>query len=309
MNDKTEIIAIGNAGKNIAQAFIKQYGGNNFIYIDTEKQSIDSSFINTKVLFGEPIVKGFGSAGISSIGKDIAINEISKIYEIIKGDTNTVILVAGLGGGTGSGFTPTIAKELKAKGFIVSAVVTCPYSFEGSNRIMQANESLTELTLTCDSISVLKNELFRLVYGNMKMSEAFLVSDLNASEFLKNMINFFNDQSIEKLDAIDRAKRLFKIKEAEDRIRKLKEITLKMKYQEGLELIEKNMAYIHTNVNISRKNDAINLYFNINEYQPNEIAEIITMLSLLYSAIGGDELEIVGMRKLGFVPENNPLEV
>ena len=126
--------------------------------MNTDHQSLASSPVQKKILLGMSVTRGLGAGGDPELGREAAETDREKIAEVIK-DCDLVFLIAGMGGGTGSGATPTVAEIASESGALVIAFVTMPFSFEGGRRLKQAEEGLQGLRRVCDAVIPLPNDI------------------------------------------------------------------------------------------------------------------------------------------------------
>lgn len=179
--DRSSIIKVvgvggggGNAVNHMFQQGIKDV---NFVVCNTDAQALANSPVSVKVQLGESLTEGRGAGNKPEIGRQAAIESLEEITEILSGNTKMVFITAGMGGGTGTGAAPVIAKAAKELGLLTVAIVTIPFRFEGDKRISQAVEGISEIEKYVDSLLVINNEKLREVCGNLKFSEAFSYAD------------------------------------------------------------------------------------------------------------------------------------
>jgi cell division protein FtsZ len=149
----------------------------NFVVCNTDAQALSRSPVSVKVQLGESLTEGRGAGNKPEIGREAAIESLDQVMDILSSNTKMVFLTAGMGGGTGTGAIPIIAKAAKEQGILTVAIVTIPFRFEGQRRIHQAIEGIHELGQYVDSLLVINNEKLREVAGNMKLSQAFSHAD------------------------------------------------------------------------------------------------------------------------------------
>lgn len=141
-----------------------------FMVCNTDKQALDSSLASIKVQLGE----GLGAGNNPQKGREAAIESLDEITNIFKNEgTKMVFVTAGMGGGTGTGAAPIIAKAAKDAGILTVAIVTTPYTSEGPLRVRNAQEGVKELRKHVDSLLVINNENIQEIYGELPLTEAF----------------------------------------------------------------------------------------------------------------------------------------
>ncbi len=173
-----KVVGIGGGGGNAINHMYNQgIKDVNFIVCNTDAQALSRSPVSTKIQLGESLTEGRGAGNKPEIGRQAAIENLDDVMEALSSNTKMVFLTAGMGGGTGTGAIPIIAKAAKEQGVLTVAIVTIPFRFEGQRRINQAIEGIHELGQHVDSLLVINNEKLREVAGNMKLSEAFSHAD------------------------------------------------------------------------------------------------------------------------------------
>ena len=173
-----KVVGIGGGGSNAVNHMWKQgIKDVNFIICNTDAQALNNSPVPVKVQIGESLTEGRGAGNKPEIGKQAALENLDDVLEAISINTKMVFITAGMGGGTGTGAAPVIAKAAKERGILTVAIVTIPFRFEGQQRIQQAIEGINELKEHVDSLLVINNEKLREIYGDLKLSEAFSKAD------------------------------------------------------------------------------------------------------------------------------------
>lgn len=173
-----KVLGIGGGGNNaVNHMFEKGIRDVNFVVCNTDHQALMKSQIPLKVQIGESLTEGRGAGSRPEVGRQAAIENLSDVMDALSGNTKMVFITTGMGGGTGTGATPVIAKACKDAGLLTIAVVTIPFKSEGKVRIMQAIDGVTELKDNVDSLLVINNEKLREIYGNQPVSTAFAKAD------------------------------------------------------------------------------------------------------------------------------------
>ncbi len=169
-----KVLGIGGGGSN-AVNYMYQRGIKdvNFVVCNTDAQALNTSPVPVKIQIGESLTEGRGAGNIPEIGKQAALENIDDIMDAISSNTKMVFLTAGLGGGTGTGAAPVIAKATREAGILTVAIVTIPFKFEGQKRINQAIDGINELRQHVDSLLVINNEKLREIFGDLTLSDAF----------------------------------------------------------------------------------------------------------------------------------------
>lgn len=173
-----KVIGVGGGGSNaVNHMYNKGIKDVNFVVCNTDSQALHNSPVTIKLQLGDVLTEGRGAGSKADIGREAAMESMERIKEVISSNTNMVFITAGMGGGTGTGAAPVIARIAKEMGILTVAIVTIPFRFEGPERINQAIEGINELKDHVDSLLVINNEKLREIYGNLKVSNAFDMAD------------------------------------------------------------------------------------------------------------------------------------
>lgn len=169
-----KVIGVGGGGSNAVNHMYKQgIKGVDFIVCNTDQQALDMSPVPLKIVLGASLTKGRGAGSLPEVGKNAAIENIEEVKALLANNTEMVFITAGLGGGTGTGAAPIIAKAAKEMGILTVGIVTIPFGFEGKKRKAQADDGLEALKENVDTLLVISNDKLREIYGNLKVTEAF----------------------------------------------------------------------------------------------------------------------------------------
>jgi cell division protein FtsZ len=189
---RLKVVGCGGAGGNAVNRMIGAgLRGVDFIAANTDMQALGQSLAPTRVQIGVDTTKGLGSGGNPSIGRQSAEEDEAAISDVLA-DSDMVFIAAGMGGGTGTGSAPVVARLARAAGALTVAVVTKPFGFEGARRMRQAEEGLNELRSEVDTLIVIPNErLLSVVDKGTSMAEAFSIADnvlLQATKGISELI-------------------------------------------------------------------------------------------------------------------------
>lgn len=173
-----KVIGVGGGGSN-AVNYMYSLGIKdvNFVVCNTDAQALASSQVPIKVRLGETLTEGRGAGNRPERGKQAAIESVQEISRVLEDNTKMVFITAGMGGGTGTGAAPIIAKTAKEMGILTVGIVTIPFRFEGMVRVNQAIDGITEMEKYVDSLLIINNEKLREMYGDLKLSNAFAKAD------------------------------------------------------------------------------------------------------------------------------------
>ena len=173
-----KVIGCGGGGSNAVNRMIDADIANvDFIVLNTDVQDLNRSKAQTRIAIGRKIAKGLGAGGNPKVGEEAAEEDKEAIANLLEG-TDMVFITAGMGGGTGTGSAPVVARIARSLGVLTVGVVTTPFEFEGPVRMRQAREGINRLHENVDSLIVIPNQqLLKVVDKNMPIRQAFLVAD------------------------------------------------------------------------------------------------------------------------------------
>jgi cell division protein FtsZ len=173
-----KVMGIGGGGSNAVNHMYRMgIKDVDFVVCNTDAQALVSSPVPVKIQLGNSLTEGRGAGNKPDVGRQAAIENLQDIVEILSHNTKMVFITAGMGGGTGTGAAPVIAKTAKEMGILTVAIVTVPFRFEGQQRINQAIEGINEIKNHVDSLLIIHNEKLREMFGDQKLSEAFSKAD------------------------------------------------------------------------------------------------------------------------------------
>jgi cell division protein FtsZ len=173
-----KVIGVGGGGSNAVNHMYNQgFDGVDFIVCNTDKQALDVSPVPYKIQLGPSLTEGRGAGSIPEIGMNAAIENIEDIKELLAKNTKMVFVTAGMGGGTGTGAAPVIARVARELGILTVGIVTVPFNFEGRKRRQQAEEGLESMREAVDTLLVINNERLREISGNLTLGNAFAQAD------------------------------------------------------------------------------------------------------------------------------------
>ena len=173
-----KVIGVGGGGGNAVNHMYRQgITGVDFIICNTDAQALELSPIPNKVQLGASLTEGMGAGSMPEVGKNSAIENIDDIKTMLGSNTKMLFITAGMGGGTGTGASPIIAKAAKEMDILTVGIITTPFSFEGKRRKTQAEEGLEEFKKYVDSYLVISNDRLREIFGNLTLGSAFAQAD------------------------------------------------------------------------------------------------------------------------------------
>lgn len=201
---KIKVVGIGGAGCNAVNRMIDaNLQGINFIAVNTDRQALNSSKAETKVQIGEKLTRGLGAGGNPEIGQRSAEESLEILEKFLK-DSDMVFITAGMGGGTGTGAAPIIAKAAKMAGALTVGVVTRPFTFEGKKRKEHAELGIRFLKNYVDSLVVVPNDrLLQIAEKNTSMLQAFSMADEVLKQGVDGIASLIGEAGIINLDFAD----------------------------------------------------------------------------------------------------------
>src|SRR5687768_12321959 len=172
-----KVIGVGGGGSNAVNHMYKQgIKDVEFVVCNTDNQALNGSPVPNKLQIGANLTEGLGCGANPEVGKNAALESKDQIRETLMG-TKMVFITAGMGGGTGTGAAPVIAKIAKDMDILTVGIVTAPFSFEGKKKASQAEYGIEGLRATCDTVLVILNDKLREIYGNLSIGQAFAEAD------------------------------------------------------------------------------------------------------------------------------------
>ena len=188
-----KVVGIGGGGGNaVNHMFNQNIDGVNFIICNTDAQALACSNIPNKVQLGPMLTAGLGAGANPQIGRQATEESLEEIRKILEENTKMAFITAGMGGGTGTGGAPIVAKICKDLGILTVGIVTTPFTYEGKKRQIQAEEGIQQLKQYVDTLLIISNDKLRHQYGNLKMHEAFEKADnvlATAAKCITDVIN------------------------------------------------------------------------------------------------------------------------
>lgn len=204
-SNSIKVIGVGGGGSNaINHMFEQGIRGVDFVVCNTDAQALENSPVPTKMQLGVSLTEGLGAGANPDIGRQAAEESFEEVKEMLDKNTKMVFITAGMGGGTGTGAAPIIAKHAKNMGLLTVGIVTSPFQFEGRARNEQAQIGVKELRGNVDSLIVINNNKLREVYGNLGFKAGFSKADevlATASRGIAEVITHHYTQNIDLRDA------------------------------------------------------------------------------------------------------------
>lgn len=199
-----KVIGIGGGGSNaVNHMFSQNIDGVNFIICNTDAQAITNSKVPNKIQLGPHLTQGLGAGANPDIGREATEESFEEIKKILEVNTKMAFITAGMGGGTGTGGAPIIAKICKDLGILTVGIVTTPFAYEGKKRIAQAEEGIGRLKEHVDTLLVISNDKLRHQFGNLTMKAAFAKADNVLSTAAKCITDVINSTGQINVDFAD----------------------------------------------------------------------------------------------------------
>ena len=200
-----KVIGVGGGGSNaINHMFEAGINGVDFVILNTDSQALNNSAVPVKIQLGVSLTEGLGAGANPEVGEQAAIESMEDVKAMLDKNTKMVFITAGMGGGTGTGAAPVIAKLAKEMDILTVGIVTTPFEFEGKMRGQQAQLGIEKLRSSVDSLIVINNNKLREVYGNLGFKAGFSKADevlATAARGIAEVITHHYTQNIDLRDA------------------------------------------------------------------------------------------------------------
>ncbi len=188
-----KVIGVGGGGSNAVNYMFNQHIDSvNFVICNTDAQALAISGVPNRIQLGPLLTQGLGAGANPEIGRQATEESLEEVRRILEVNTKMVFITAGMGGGTGTGGAPIIAKICKEMGILTVGIVTTPFAYEGKKRLQQAEEGIRQLRSQVDTLLIISNDKLRHQFGNLKMREAFEKADnvlATAARCITDVIN------------------------------------------------------------------------------------------------------------------------
>jgi cell division protein FtsZ len=175
--DKSSIIKVlgvgGGGGNAVNHMYAQGIKGVDFVICNTDLQVLEASTIPNKIQLGTGLTAGLGAGSNPEVGKKAAMEAIEDVIEVLGVNTKMLFITAGMGGGTGTGAAPIIAKTAKELDILTVGIVTTPFNFEGKKRRTHADEGIEQLKKSVDCLLIISNDKIKDMYGNLPLRQAF----------------------------------------------------------------------------------------------------------------------------------------
>lgn len=273
-----KVIGVGGGGSN-AVSYMYEQGivGVDFAICNTDNQAMAQSEIPVKIQLGPSLTEGRGAGSKPVVGRESCLESLEDVKRFFDHNTKMLFVTAGMGGGTGTGAAPVIAKAAREMDILTVAIVTVPFTFEGRRRSSQAVEGLEELKKNVDTLIVISNDKLRKIYGNLTLANAFAKADdilTTAAKGIAEIITVpgYVNVDFEDVNTVMRDSGVAVMgtasMEGEDRARKAVEAALQSPLLEDSEI--KGAKHILLNISSGTREVTMDEVFEITEYVQEE---------------------------------------
>ncbi|MDG1394617.1 MAG: cell division protein FtsZ [Flavobacteriaceae bacterium] len=199
-----KVIGVGGGGSNAINHMFKQgIKGVDFVICNTDSQALNNSGVPNKIQLGVNLTEGLGAGANPEIGEQSAVESLEDIRTMLTSNTKMVFITAGMGGGTGTGAAPIIAKMAKEMDILTVGIVTMPFEFEGKVRNSQAHQGIEKFRKTVDSLVIINNNKLREVYGNLGFKAGFSKADEVLSTAARGIAEVITHHYMQNIDLRD----------------------------------------------------------------------------------------------------------
>lgn len=273
-----KVIGVGGGGSNAVTFMYKQgIVGVDFAICNTDNQALNNSNVPLKIKLGPSLTEGRGAGSRPTVGREACVESIEEVQKFFDASTKMLFITAGMGGGTGTGAAPVIAKAAQELDILTVGIVTVPFTFEGRRRGMQAHEGIEELKKNVDTLIVISNDKLRQIHGNLGIGEAFNQADNILSTAAKGIaeiitVSGYVNVDFEDVNTVMRGSGVAVMgtaeMEGEDRALKAIEAALCSPLLEDNDI--KGAKHILLNITCGTKEVTMDEVFEITEYVQHE---------------------------------------
>ena len=196
-----KVIGVGGGGSNAVNHMYNQgIKDVEFVVVNTDAQALKSSPVPLKLQLGVNLTEGLGAGANPEKGRNAALESKEEVRELLSDNTRMVFITAGMGGGTGTGAAPIIAKIAKDMDILTVGIVTAPFILEGKKKMVAAQKGIEELRANCDTVLVILNDKLREIYGNLAIRQAFGKADnilSTAAKSIAEIITVHQDVNVD----------------------------------------------------------------------------------------------------------------
>ena len=187
-----KVIGVGGGGCNaVSHMYKKGIAHVSYALANTDRQQLNQSPVPTRLLLGPQTTKGMGAGNVPNVARDAAEESVAEINKLFDDDTRMVFITAGMGGGTGTGASPVVARVARERGLLTIGIITIPFLFEGETKILKALKGADEIGKYVDALLIIHNEILAEEYGDLDLLNAFAKADdtlTNAASSIAELI-------------------------------------------------------------------------------------------------------------------------
>ncbi|MCP4123810.1 MAG: cell division protein FtsZ [Bacteroidetes bacterium] len=199
-----KVIGVGGGGNNAVNYMFEQgISGVNFVVLNTDAQALEMSPVPNRIQLGPTLTNGRGAGSMPEVGKNATLESEEEIRDLLSINTKMVFVTAGMGGGTGTGGAPVVARIAKELGLLTVGIVTIPFEFEGKRKRDKAEQGLLEMKKNVDAMIVISNNKLRDIYGNLSLTQAFGNADSVLSTAAKGISEIITKSGMINVDFED----------------------------------------------------------------------------------------------------------
>lgn len=199
-----KVIGVGGGGGNaVSHMYEEGIQDVSFVLCNTDRQALDRSSVPEKIILGRMITQGLGAGNKPEKARQAAEESAEELHEMLSDGTKMVFITAGMGGGTGTGAAPVIAKIARDMGLLTVGIVTIPFLFEGEKKILQALNGVEEIAKSVDALLVINNEKLRDIYSDLTVMNAFRRADDTLTTAAKSIAEIITMPGLINLDFAD----------------------------------------------------------------------------------------------------------
>ncbi len=198
------VVGVGGGGSNAVNRMIAEgVSGVDYVVVNTDNQSLLMSDAPVRVRIGDKLTRGLGAGGVAERGEKAASETLDELHQVLQG-SDMVFITAGMGGGTGTGAAPVVAKAAREQGALTIGVVTRPFLFEGSKRANSAEQGIEQLREHVDTLIVIPNDrLLELTDNRMSLTESFRMADDVLRQGIQGITELITTPGLINLDFAD----------------------------------------------------------------------------------------------------------
>lgn len=199
-----KVIGVGGGGCNaVSHMYKKGVAHVSYALANTDRQQLNHSPVPTRLLLGPQTTKGMGAGNVPEVARDAAEESVAEINKLFDDDTRMVFITAGMGGGTGTGASPVVARVARERGLLTVGIVTIPFMFEGEAKILKALKGADEIGKYVDALLIIHNEILAEEYGDLDLLNAFAKADDTLTNAASSIAELITSEGYMNLDFND----------------------------------------------------------------------------------------------------------